>query len=306
MLSKYTSIQRYSSIVSLIVIGALFCSPQLVLSKSVAVAGDDLSLLTVLEREVRSDYSIIFWETAEAVSAKISWGKTLDFELGELLENIAAERHELRIYNLDANTQYYFKIEYRNLSNKQIVYVDNFRTSPDPSVKFTEFISGEAVTKLDLDGEMSGIEFEDMAFLQNDKLLLPEAGKISASEGDEIAMSLPDVKEFARRIEIELRGPATHSFYSLPGQSGEKAFSLGSLREGANTISVRFFGNSDKPLKEVSGEIIVHSLTAYLPALAVFLPVGFLASISVYVQKENKPETVVIRRKFDKEHGDDA
>ncbi|HEY4518655.1 MAG TPA: hypothetical protein VJG48_03495 [Candidatus Paceibacterota bacterium] len=61
--------------------------------------------------------SLITWETNLSAYSTISWGKTLFYELGSIVESAPDTSHEALITALDPDTTYYFKIEVVDAGN---------------------------------------------------------------------------------------------------------------------------------------------------------------------------------------------
>lgn len=93
-------------------------------------------IISGLKAEPSVDSSLISWNTNEPSVAKISWGKTLDYEDGSLSEVFYISTHSTKIVNLSPDTDYYFKLELKDtFGNEGKVENQRFKTLPVVAAK---------------------------------------------------------------------------------------------------------------------------------------------------------------------------
>lgn len=302
---------RYIAIVSLLILGTIFNFPKVseAVTEGETAYGDRHAqelMLAIEEREVNWDYFGLVWRTNQAAAARISWGKTMEFEQGELEESVDSIIHETRVYNLDPDTLYYFSISYIE-GGREMNYVGTIRTLKDPSVEYEAIGSVDGVTtKLDLDGAEGELRFEDIGLIGKAGRLGISNNEINGLGSGKVRVEIPEGKIASyATVEIEVDTKDSNTIYVLPSEAVKQSSPLIDLPAGAD-LSFRFFDSNGNPIKEVSGKVATEYIQANIISQLAFLPAGFFAFVFGRTERVEEPEMVVIRRKFDKEHGDDA
>jgi hypothetical protein len=113
------------------------------------------SISNILVKEISTDSANVLWETNEEAICKVFWGKSADYELGSISEEMRKLNHSTIIPDLSASTTYHFKISCKNRSgqeiessNQKFITLSIEKKVPPPEVSFFESIPGDSQIEL--------------------------------------------------------------------------------------------------------------------------------------------------------------
>lgn len=81
---------------------------------------------------VEKNQAQVSWKTHLPTLSTVTWGTSLDYELGSLSESSFLKDHVINIDNLYSNTRYYFLITARSAAGQTAQYAGSFVTLPVP------------------------------------------------------------------------------------------------------------------------------------------------------------------------------